>query len=50
MTPRQLLAYVKKYGVMLESSRGPVPNLAEIIAGAPIQGSWWGHPNGFLPM
>ena len=26
------------------SARGPVPNLAEAIAGAPIRGSWWGHP------
>ena len=23
--------------------RGPVPNLAEQIAGEPIRGSWWGH-------
>ena len=28
---------------MLESARGPVPNLAESIAGAPIRGNWWGH-------
>ena len=26
------------------SARGPVPNLAEAIAGEPIRGSWWGHP------
>jgi hypothetical protein len=35
---------VKANGVVLESGRGPVPNLAEAIAGAPIRGSWWGHP------
>lgn len=29
---------------MLMSARGPVPNLAEAIAGEPIRGSWWGHP------
>src|SRR5204863_4845079 len=26
--------------------RGPVPSLAEAIAGGPIRGSWWGHPKG----
>jgi hypothetical protein len=31
---------------MLESARGPVPNLAEVVAGEPIRGSWWGHPAG----
>ena len=31
---------------MLQSARGPLPNLAEWIAGEPIRGSWWGHPCG----
>ena len=31
---------------MLQSARGPLPNLAEHIAGEPIHGSWWGHPCG----
>ena len=31
---------------MLQSARGPLPNLAEWIAGEPIRGSWWGHPRG----
>jgi hypothetical protein len=31
-------------GVLLESARGPVPNVAEIVAGGPIRGSWWAHP------
>ena len=31
---------------MLQSARGPVPNLAEQIAGEPIRGSWWGHASG----
>jgi hypothetical protein len=35
---------VKRHGVVLVSARGPVPNLAQAIAGAPIRGSWWGHP------
>jgi hypothetical protein len=33
-------------GVLLESARGPVPNVAELVAGEPIKGSWWGHPAG----
>jgi hypothetical protein len=44
MTARQALAFVEKCGIVLESARGPVPSLAEIIAGGPIQGSWWAHP------
>ena len=31
-------------GVVLQSARGPSPSLAELVAGAPIRGSWWGHP------
>ncbi len=31
---------------MLESARGPVPNVAQFIAGEPISGSWWGHRAG----
>ena len=44
MTPKQAIAFVKTNGVVLESGRGPVPSLAEAIAGAPIRGSWWAHP------
>ena len=46
MTPRQALAFVEKCGIVLESARGPVPSLAETVAGEPIRGSWWGHPKG----
>jgi hypothetical protein len=35
-----------EHGMLLESARGPVPNVAEIVAGEPIKGSWWGHPAG----
>ena len=42
----QVLAFVKTHGMVLESARGPVPNLAETIAGGRIRGSWWGHPKG----
>ena len=37
------LTFVERYGVVLASARGPVPSVAEAVAGEPIQGSWWGH-------
>ena len=46
MSPKQALAFVKKHGVVLQAARGPVPSLAEAVAGEPIRGSWWGHPKG----
>ena len=46
MTRRAALAFVRKHGVVLEAGRGPVPSLAEEIAGEPVAGSWWGHPRG----
>jgi hypothetical protein len=46
VNPKQALSFVKKHGVVLQAARGPVPSLAEAIAGGPIQGSWWGHPKG----
>jgi hypothetical protein len=39
-------AFVKKHGVVLASARGPVPSVAEAVAGEPIVGSWWAHPKG----
>jgi hypothetical protein len=44
VTPKQAIAFVKANGVVLESARGPVPNLAEAIVGEPVRGSWWSHP------
>ena len=44
MTSRQALAFIRKHGVVLEAAQGPVPSLAEVIAGEPIRGSWWSHP------
>jgi len=38
------VALVAQHGILLESARGPIPNLAELIAGEPIRGSWWAHP------
>ena len=46
MNTQQALAFVEQHGVMLASARGKVPTLTEAIAGAPIKGSWWGHPEG----
>jgi hypothetical protein len=46
VSPRQGLAFVKRHGIVLQAARGPVPSLAEAIAGGPIRGSWWGHPKG----
>ena len=36
--------FVAQHGVVLASARGPVPSVAEAIAGEPIIGSWWSHP------
>ena len=44
MTPEDAAAFVRHHGVVLASAKGPVPNLAEAIAGEPISGSWWSHP------
>ena len=46
MTARQALAFVETHGVVLQAARGPVPSLAEFIAGERIRGSWWAHPKG----
>jgi hypothetical protein len=44
MTVREALAFIRKHGVVLEAGRGPVPSVAEAIAGEPVRGSWWAHP------
>jgi len=46
-TVANLLAFVEREGMVLESARHPsVPNLVEYIAGERVEGSWWGHPKG----
>lgn len=40
------MAELIERGMLLESARGTIPNVAELVAGAPIKGSWWGHPAG----
>lgn len=42
----QWVKFVEKHGVVLASARGPVPSLAEAVAGEPIVGSWWAHAKG----
>jgi hypothetical protein len=44
MTPEEAVAFIRAHGVVLMSARGPVPSLAQAIAGSPIRGSWWAHP------
>jgi hypothetical protein len=42
--PAKWVKFVEQHGVVLASARGPVPSVAEAIAGEPIIGSWWSHP------
>jgi hypothetical protein len=35
---------VDQHGVVLQSARGPIVNLPELVAGGRISGSWWAHP------
>ena len=46
ISPDGAVGFVEEHGIVLESGRGPVPSLADAIAGEPIRGSWWGHSKG----
>ncbi len=46
LTPEEAVSFIEAQGVVLESAKGPVPNLADIVAGEAIEGSYWGHPKG----
>ena len=46
MNQKEPLAFVERHGIVLQAARGPLPNLAEAIAGGTNRGSWWGHPKG----
>jgi hypothetical protein len=46
MTANQAMAFIRARGVVLAAAKGPVPRMAEVIAGEPIKGSWWAHPKG----
>jgi hypothetical protein len=41
-----VMAALVEHGMLLASARGPLPSVAELVAGEPIKGSWWGHPRG----
>src|ERR1700676_3106284 len=43
MTADEAMAFVREHGVVLASAKGPVPRLADVIAGESIKGSWWAH-------
>ena len=43
MSPTEAIAFVERNEVVLQAARGPVPSLANTIAGETIGGSWWGH-------
>lgn len=45
-SPFDAAEFVTRYGVVLASAKGPVPNLAEAVTGEPIRGSWWSHKMG----
>jgi hypothetical protein len=40
------LAVIAEHGILLESAKGALANLADLVAGERIKGSWWGHPRG----
>jgi hypothetical protein len=42
----QALEFIQRHGIVLESATGPVPSLAQTIAGGNLKGSWWSHPMG----
>jgi hypothetical protein len=44
MTFEQAMDFIREHGMVLAAARGPVPRMAEVIAGEPIKGSWWAHP------
>jgi len=46
MNAEQALAWVKECGIAMESGRASVPNLAQVLVGEPVRGSWWAHPKG----
>jgi hypothetical protein len=46
VSAKNALSFVEQHGIVLESGHGPVPNLAEAIAGGVIRGSWWSHKKG----
>ena len=46
MSPQEAIEFVAQNGIVLESAKGSVPNLADTVAGETIEGSYWGHARG----
>ena len=38
-----VLGKLKEYGLLLQTDAN-LPNVCALVAGAPVRGSWWGHP------
>src|SRR5688572_22466917 len=38
-----VMAVLIEHGMLLQSAHGPIPNVAELVAGDRIKGSWWAH-------
>ena len=45
MTKPRCLEALERHGLLLKQDKS-MPSVASLIAGGPIQGSWWGHPAG----
>jgi hypothetical protein len=43
-TTGDLIAFIRSEGMVLQSARGPIPNLVSRIVGSPVSGNWWAHP------
>lgn len=46
MTPQEAIEFIAQHGIVLESAKSSIPNLADTVAGEAIVGSYWGHPKG----
>jgi len=46
MNVKQALAWVEECGIAMESARANVPNLAQLLVGEPVRGSWWANTKG----
>jgi len=46
LTAEEAMDLVRERGVVLVSAKASAPSLVEALAGEPIRGSWWAHPEG----
>lgn len=45
-SPFDPVSFVQRHGIVLEAAKGPIPNLAQEVAGEPIAAGWWSHRKG----